>query len=125
MRRNLKKMAAKAKTELQNADVGAADLDWEEMTEAFANGLDIVGYNYLEDKYEQDHKLYPDRVMLGSENFPKEIGKRWPMVMRTPYVIGDFTWTAVDYIGEAGIGKSVFLDPDDPKLAAGEGKSGG
>ncbi len=119
MKRNLEKMAEKAKTELQNADVGAADLDWEEMTEAFTNGLDIVGYNYLEDKYEQDHRLYPDRIMLGSENFPKEIGKRWPMVMRTPYVIGDFTWTAVDYIGEAGIGKSVFLDPDDPQLAAG------
>ena len=73
----------------------------------------------MEDKYFQDHKLYPDRVILGSENFPKEIGKRWPMVESTPYVIGDFTWTAVDYIGEAGIGKSVFLEPDDPQLAAG------
>ncbi len=113
MKRNLEKMMRNMQAGLQNADAGAADLDWEEMTEAFTNGLDIVGYNYLEDKYVQDHELYPDRVILGSENFPKEIGKRWPMVESTPYVIGDFTWTAVDYIGEAGIGKSVFLDPND------------
>lgn len=42
-----------------------------------------------------------------------------PMVESTPYVIGDFTWTAYDYIGEAGIGKSVFLDADDPLLKEG------
>ena len=41
------------------------------------------------------------------------------MVESTPYVIGDFTWTAYDYIGEAGIGKSVFLDADDPLLKEG------
>jgi beta-galactosidase len=53
-------------------------------------------------------------VILGSENFPKEIGFRWPMVERLPYVIGDFTWTAWDYLGEAGIGKAVYVDQDDP-----------
>ncbi len=121
MRKNLEKMAATAQTELQNADVGASDLDWENMTEAFTNGLDIVGYNYLEDKYAQDHKLYPDRVMVGSENYPKEIGKRWPMVLSTPYVIGDFTWIAVDYIGEAGIGKSLFLNPNETRIPGGQG----
>lgn len=44
---------------------------------------------------------------------------KMPMVESTPYVIGDFTWTAYDYIGEAGIGKSVFLDADDPLLKEG------
>ena len=38
---------------------------------------------------------------------------------RLPYVIGDFTWTAVDYIGEAGIGKSKFFEQGDPELAKG------
>ena len=104
---------------IQNADPDRDDLEWEKRTEAFANGLDIVGYNYLEEKYEQSHEMYPDRVILGSENFPKEIGKRWPMVEKLPYVIGDFTWTAWDYIGEAGIGKSVFLDEGDPRLKTG------
>ena len=100
-----------ASSQQQNDDKGSEDLTWETLTEPFTNGLDIVGYNYMEDRYPQDHEMFPERIILGSENFPKEIGKRWPMVERTPYVIGDFTWTAVDYIGEAGIGKSFFLDP--------------
>ena len=57
--------------------------------------------------------MFPDRVILGSENFPQEIGFRWPMVEALPYVIGDFTWTAWDYIGEAGIGKALYVDKDD------------
>jgi beta-galactosidase len=100
---------------LQNADMaGDADTQWERYTEGFANGLDVVGYNYLEDKYEQDHALYPERVMLGSENYPVEVGRHWPMIQRTPWVIGEFTWTAWDYIGEAGIGRSSFYAPGDP-----------
>ena len=102
---------------LQNADIGGREnLLWEKYTEAFAGCLDIVGYNYLEGKYEQDHRLFPERVILGSENFPKEIGIHWPMIERTPWVIGDFTWTAWDYLGEAGIGKAVFMKEDDPRL---------
>ncbi|MBR5110882.1 MAG: DUF4982 domain-containing protein [Clostridia bacterium] len=108
---------ASAENGLQNADLGGKkDLLWEEYTEAFANGLDIVGYNYLEDKYEQDHEMFPERVILGSENFPKEIGMHWPMIEKTPWIIGDFTWTAWDYIGEAGIGKSTFYEPGDPLI---------
>ena len=102
---------------LQNADIGdKRDLLWEQYTEGFANGLDVVGYNYLEGKYEQDHALFPERVILGSENYPKEIGAHWPMIEKTPWVIGDFTWTAWDYIGEAGIGKATFYEPGDPRI---------
>ena len=104
---------------VQNVDFGTEDLSWETCSEAFTNGLDIVGYNYMEDKYPRDHELYPERVILGSENYPKEIGKRWPMVESSDYVVGDFTWTACDYIGEAGIGKSVFMTRDDPRLKMG------
>ncbi len=105
---------------LQNADLGGKkDLLWEQLTEPFANSLDIVGYNYLEGKYEQDHEMFPERVIMGSENYPKEIGMHWPMIESTPWVIGDFTWTAWDYIGEAGIGKASFFDPEDPALQNG------
>ena len=72
---------------VQNADTGKNDTSWEEYSEAFTNGLDIVGYNYMEDKYPLDHEMFPERVILGSENYPKEIGMRWPMVEATPYVI--------------------------------------
>lgn len=99
---------------LQNADPGGSrDLTWEKYTEAFVNALDIVGYNYLEDRYEQDHALFPERVILGSENFPVQVGAHWPMIERTPWVIGEFTWTAWDYVGEAGIGKATFFDSGD------------
>lgn len=102
------------KSQLQNSSEGLIDTTWETVTEPFTNGVDIVGYNYMEELYERDHEMFPERVILGSENFPKEIGFRWPLVERLPYVIGDFTWTAWDYLGEAGIGKAVYVEDNDP-----------
>ena len=110
---------AKGQDQTQNAATEKEADFWEKQTEAFTNGLDVVGYNYMEDLYERDHELYPERVILGSENFPREIGFRWPVVEKLPYVIGDFTWTAWDYIGEAGIGKSLFVDETDPLVKKG------
>ena len=109
---------AEGQNQAQNAE-GDGNLLWENGTEPFVNGLDIVGYNYMEGLYEKDHALYPDRVILGSENFPKEIGCHWPLVEALPYVIGEFTWTAWDYLGEAGIGKAVRFAEDDPGLQKG------
>ena len=106
---------AKGRNQAQNAGDDSAETLWERGTEPFTNGLDVVGYNYMEDLYERDHELFPERVILGSENFPKEVGFRWPLVERLPYVIGEFTWTAWDYLGEAGIGKAAYFDADDPK----------
>jgi len=108
---------SKNQNQAQNADDDANTEAWEKRSEPFTNGLDVVGYNYLEDHYEHDHELYPERVMLGSENFPQEIGYRWPEVEKHSYVIGDFTWTAWDYIGEAGIGKAFYFDKDDPRAS--------
>ncbi|MBR1651066.1 MAG: DUF4982 domain-containing protein [Lachnospiraceae bacterium] len=108
-------LLAKGQNQNQNAsDNSGADF-WEKNTEAFANSLDVVGYNYMEDLYERDHELYPERVILGSENFPREVGFRWPEVLKRDYCIGEFTWTAWDYIGEAGIGKSVYHKAGDPE----------
>lgn len=109
---------AKGQNQSQNAADSEA-IKWETVTEPFTNGLDIVGYNYMEYLYENDHEMFPERVILGSENFPQVIGYRWPMVERLPYVIGDFTWTAWDYLGEAGIGKAVYVDADDPLVEKG------
>lgn len=106
----------KDQIQLQNSNTGIDSTLWEEMTEPFINGLDIVGYNYMEVVYERDHEMFPDRVILGSENFPKEIGWRWPFIEENSYVIGDFTWTAWDYIGEAGLGKAVYYNDDDPEM---------
>lgn len=109
----------KGQSQNQNSSEGLISTSWETMSEPFTNGLDIVGYNYMEGLYERDHEMFPDRVILGSENFPREIGFRWPLVERLPYVIGEFTWTAWDYIGEAGIGKAEYVDENDPKAKSG------
>lgn len=110
---------AKTQSREQNSNECSDPDRYEKVTEPFTNGLDIVGYNYYEKIYEKDHEMYPDRVILGSENFPKEIGMNWPMIERLPYVIGEFTWTAWDYLGEAGIGKAVYVDEDDPLVEKG------
>ena len=110
---------ARGMNQAQNAGNEGMENLWEKGTEPFTNGLDIVGYNYMEDLYEKDHEMFPERVILGSENFPKEIGFRWPLVEKLDYVIGDFTWTGWDYLGEAGIGKAVSLAEGDPLLEKG------
>jgi beta-galactosidase len=65
--------------------------------------VDIAGYNYMAGRYEKDGMRYPERVICGSETFPPEIAKNWRLVKRLPHVIGDFSWTAWDYLGEAGL----------------------
>ena len=77
---------------------------WGEITRKFAEPLDVVGYNYQLDRYERDAKKFPDRILCATETFPKEAFDCWEAVERFPYLIGDFVWTALDYIGEAGIG---------------------
>lgn len=110
---------AEHQNQAQNAAEENGTAFWARIVEPFTNGLDIAGYNYFEEVYREDHERFPDRVIMGSENFPREIGFRWPLVESLPYVVGEFTWTAWDYLGEAGIGKTVYVDQDDPAVARG------
>jgi beta-galactosidase len=73
--------------------------------------LDLGGYNYASggdhnqpNIYESDHQRVPNRVMVGTESYPLEAFGSWMDVIDHPYVVGDFVWTAFDYIGEASIG---------------------
>lgn len=79
-------------------------------TEESAAVLDVVGFNYADSRYELDGELFPNRIIVGSETFPDRIADLWRDVQRFPYVIGDFTWTGFDYIGEAGIGRVEYTD---------------
>lgn len=88
----------------------AAAHDWGRQDDNAFKSLDVGGYNYLYDKYEHDHTTHPDRVMFGAESYPKQASQNWDMVERLPYVIGDFVWTAMDYLGEAGIGSASFRE---------------
>lgn len=69
---------------------------------------DIAGYNYMTARYALDAKEAPNRVMVGSETYPPEIAANWREVTRYPQVIGDFTWTGWDYLGEAGVGIPAY-----------------
>ena len=81
-----------------------------ESTEESASVLDIVGFNYADSRYGLDAELFPHRVLVGSETFPERIDTMWALVEKMPHVIGDFTWTGWDYIGEAGIGRVDYTD---------------
>ncbi len=80
---------------------------WEDTDLAF-QFLDVAGYNYRHDNYSSDHLRHPRRVMLGTESYAQEAYDNWQKVQEMPWVVGDFVWTGMDYIGEAGIGHSVL-----------------
>ncbi len=73
-------------------------------TEAVFAQMDIQGYNYQWQKYEEDHEKFPERIIVGTESVAKEAFENWQLVEKYPYVIGDFVWTGMDYFGESGIG---------------------
>lgn len=69
---------------------------------------DIAGYNYMTGRYEMDGRDYPNKVIVGSETYPPEIARNWGIIEKSSHVIGDFTWTGWDYIGEAGVGVPAY-----------------
>ena len=66
--------------------------------------LDIGGYNYHPQLFGRDHKAFPKRLMMSTESYPDTVFDYWQPTKTMPWVLGDFVWTAVDYIGEASIG---------------------
>lgn len=64
----------------------------------FADALDLSGYNYREYFYEEDHRTYPGRVILGTEN--SHDAAQWRAVTDHEFIAGQFLWTGVDFLGE-------------------------
>lgn len=88
------------------------DPDWE-IYDALAAEHDIIGYNYMIHKAEGDHARVPSRVIWQTESYPRDAFSNWTKVADLPYVIGDFVWTGIDYIGESGIGRHYYEgDPE-------------
>lgn len=76
--------------------------------------LDVAGMNYSEIRYASDRTLFPNRIILGTETFPTRIDDNWRLVEQHSHVIGDFTWTGWDYLGEVGIGRPQYSTSDTP-----------
>jgi hypothetical protein len=66
----------------------------------FFDSLDMVGYNYKEQLYEADHKRFPRLPIIGSENGHHTAA--WQVVKDNDYISGQFLWTGIDFLGEAG-----------------------
>ena len=71
--------------------------------EPFFQKLDICGYNYATIRYAHDLRKHPDRLFVGSETMCYDIAKNWRMVEKHPRLLGDFMWTALDYLGEVSL----------------------
>ena len=96
--------------------VNASDNDyppktvWETGSDPAFVHAEVAGLNYLCRKYESDHGRHPERVMVGTESYPAKALENWDLVDKLPYVIGDFVWTAFDYLGESGVGRTWIKD---------------
>jgi beta-galactosidase len=89
---------------------------WALATAPFCKALDVVGYNYLVQRYAGDAAKFPTRVIIGTETWGHRSYDFWTETARLPHVIGDFLWIAIDYIGEAGFG--AFTLDDKPAMGA-------
>lgn len=83
-----------------------------DITKDIEKPLDMIGFNYYHKKYDIFHQECPNKVIWGSENW--NIGENanffdyWNNVLNGSYNIGDFTWTAIDNLGEVGHGLSYW-----------------
>lgn len=66
----------------------------------YPEAIDVVGYNYTEDRYDADHASYPDRIIYGSET--RSDIDAWYAVKNKDFIFGQFIWTGTDYLGESG-----------------------
>jgi len=88
------------------------DKEWEMYDPLFAV-QDIGGYNYQLFRAVSDHQRVPSRIIVQTESYPRDAFANWKIIRDNSYVIGDFVWTAMDYLGESGIGKNNY--PGEPK----------
>ena len=86
--------------------------------QAVFSQLDITGYNYnILPTYQKDHEQLPTRMMLTTESWPAKAFPLWEVSHDNPYILGDLTWTAMDYLGESGIGAWSYGTPQQSKAA--------
>ena len=81
--------------------------------EAVFTALDIVGYNYnLAKNHADDHRRAPSRIMITTESYAADAFEQWQLAKDNPFIIGEFVWTAMDYLGESGIGAWGYGTPE-------------
>jgi beta-galactosidase len=98
----------------------------------YLSELDADGYNYFLEsqskffgrdsatahRFETEHSKYPAKTFIVTEYTPISALENFDYSKEHPYLLGSFKWTAIDYIGEAGIGKFIQI-PESRKLPTG------
>ncbi len=85
----------------------AWDKDWE-IFDSLMAAHDVAGYNYHLQSATSDHQRVPSRIIVHTESFPKDAFTNWKLVQDNDYILGDFVWTAIDYLGESAIGRWYY-----------------
>ncbi|MDF7825583.1 glycoside hydrolase family 2 TIM barrel-domain containing protein [Pontiellaceae bacterium B12227] len=65
----------------------------------YTDALDIVGYSYRTVLNAWGHENYPDKMILGTENWVQ--WNEWKGVLENPHIAGVFLWTGINYLGES------------------------
>jgi beta-galactosidase len=95
-----------------------------------ASLLDVEGYNYFlevgQPHFERDtlttnfldrrHTNNPNKTVVITESLPHYALENWNKSEQSAWMIGSFKWTAFDYMGEAGLGKSRITRNSRPEL---------
>lgn len=76
--------------------------------------LDVAGYNYRFAAVDRDHAAHPDRLIYASESYPGDLYDYWQLGQRQRWFLGEFVWTGMDYLGEAGLAATVNLPNGTP-----------
>ena len=84
-------------------DLGGAMPFVARASEPFMQVLDVAGYNYGTSAYGSELRKHPERLLLGTETLPYSLASTWRRVEREPRLLGDFMWTALDYLGEVSL----------------------
>ncbi len=74
-------------------------------TTAAADLLDVVGQNYRENEILKAHADKPTRKIIGTENTHDR--NQWVAMRDHPSTRGNFFWSGIDYLGEAGRWPSI------------------
>jgi beta-galactosidase len=82
----------------------ACDQSFVSSRNGFMDQLDLGGYNYIDRIYKEltyapEHERFPHRLFLGTETSNQV--HNWLGVRDHDYVIGEFIWTGIDYLGES------------------------
>lgn len=80
--------------------------------DAAISQVDIAGYNYnLAQNGPTDHGRVPSRIMMTTESLPADAFEQWQLVQDHTYMVGEFVWVAMDYLGESGAGAWSYGEP--------------